>query len=123
MTPFTMLPDEGAHDQRADQAQHEPEPGPVELVEHERAEQVDRPDREVDLRVDHQQHLARGEDGERREVRQQRDEVRVRREVVDLDAEVEDRQDRDDDDAALSQRQEPHQQLPGARPGGTGAVG
>ncbi len=86
-------------------------PAGRELVEDERREQVDGADREVDLAVDHHEHLARAEDRERREVRQQRLEVRHRREVRGVRREVHDRHDRDDDDAALAQRQEAADEL------------
>src|SRR3954453_14989755 len=103
--------DHRAAQQREDQAADEPDAALVELVEHERREQVDRADRQVDLACDHQQHLARREDRERGEVREQRDEVRVREEPVGLHREVPRRQERDDDDAALAQRQEPKRHL------------
>src|SRR3954451_5114442 len=103
--------DHRAAQQREDQAPDEPDAALVELVEHERREQVDRADRQVDLARDHEQHLTRREDRERGEVREQRDEVRVREEPVGLHREVPRRQERDDDDAALAQRQEPKRHL------------
>ena len=75
-TPL-MIPTTTQHSSARIRHGDQPEPGLVELVEHERGEDGDRPDREVDLARDHQQHLARREDRERGEVRQQRDEVRM----------------------------------------------
>ena len=92
-----------AAEQRDDHRRHERQADVDELVEEERRDQVDGADREVDLAVDHDEDLARREDRDRREVRQQRLEVAARREVFGGHREVDERRDRDDDDAALAQ--------------------
>jgi len=70
-------------------------------------QKVDGADRQVDLAVDHQEDLACRQDRERREVRQQRLEVLDCEERVRGHGEVRRDHDRDHDDAALAQRQEP----------------
>ena len=75
-------------------------------------------DRQVDLAEDHHEHLARREDRERREVRQQRLEVAAREEGARVRREVDRHDDRDDDDAALAQRDDAREPIsPPARQG------
>ena len=103
------------HEHRQDQTGVQPQAEVVEHMEHERREQVHRPDGEVDLAEDHYEHLARRDDGQRREVGQQRLEGVALDEVVGADREVGERHQGDDDDAALAQREKAPDQLHCAR--------
>ena len=107
--------DDHADQKRQDHRRHQPQAGFVELVEDDRREQVHRPDGEVDLPEDHHEDLARAQDRQGREVRQQGLEVFAREERAGVRGEVDRRDQRDDDDAALAQRQGAVQDAPSAR--------
>jgi hypothetical protein len=87
-------------------ARHERDAGGRELVEDERREQVHRADRQIDLAEDHHEHLARREDREGGEVRQQRLEIPAGEEAARVQREVDRGDERDDDDRALAQAED-----------------